>query len=320
MLNLMVESKFSNRRIFVKKIVLASISIPLLNSFSFLNKKTRSRKITILHTNDMHSHIDSFPLNHSKHPGMGGMRRVASLVKKIRNEEKNVILIDAGDVFQGTPYFNRYKGSLELKIMSTMGYIASTMGNHDFDNGINGFKEVLHHANFPFICSNYEFSDSEMREKTKKYLVKELNGIKIGFFGLGIELEGLVGKDYYGETKYLDPLDTSNYWTNYLKNKEKCHLIICISHLGYEYESDKISDLKLARLSKNIDVIIGGHTHTFLEKPKLIKNTENKNVIVNQAGWGALALGRIDLEFSKKNRKINSLSVNDISKKNYAKI
>ena len=320
MLNLMVESKFFNRRIFVKKIVLASISIPLLNSFSFLNKKTRSRKITILHTNDMHSHIDSFPLNHSKHPGMGGMRRVASLVKKIRNEEKNVILIDAGDVFQGTPYFNRYKGSLELKIMSSMGYIASTMGNHDFDNGINGFKEVLHHANFPFICSNYEFLDSEMREKTRKYLVKDVDGIKIGFFGLGIELEGLVGKDYYGETKYLDPLDTSNYWTNYLKNKEKCDLVICISHLGHEYESDKISDLKLARLSKNIDVIIGGHTHTFLEKPKLIKNTENKNVIVNQAGWGALALGRIDLEFSKKNRKINSLSVNDISKKNYAKI
>ena len=320
MLNLMAESKFYNRRIFVKKIVLASISIPLLNSFSFLNKKTRSRKITILHTNDMHSHIDSFPVNHSKHPGMGGMRRVASLVKKIRNEEKNVILIDAGDVFQGTPYFNRYKGSLELKIMSSMGYIASTMGNHDFDNGINGFKEVLHHANFPFICSNYEFSDSEMREKTRKYLVKDVDGIKIGFFGLGIELEGLVGKDYYGETKYLDPLDTSNYWTNYLKNKEKCDLVICISHLGHEYESDKISDLKLARLSKNIDVIIGGHTHTFLEKPKLIKNTENKNVIVNQAGWGALALGRIDLEFSKKNRKTNSLSVNDISKKNYAKI
>ena len=320
MLNLMVESKFYNRRIFVKKIVLASISIPLLNSFSFLNKKTRSRKITILHTNDMHSHIDSFPVNHSKHPGMGGMRRVASLVKKIRNEEKNVILIDAGDVFQGTPYFNKYKGSLELKIMSSMGYIASTMGNHDFDNGINGFKEVLHHANFPFICSNYEFSDSEMREKTRKYLVKDVDGIKIGFFGLGIELEGLVGKDYYGDTKYLDPIDTSNYWTNYLKNKEKCDLVICISHLGHEYESDKISDLKLARLSKNIDVIIGGHTHTFLEKPKLIKNTENKNVIVNQAGWGALALGRIDLEFSKKNRKTNSLSVNDISKKNYAKI
>ena len=248
------------------------------------------------------------------------MRRVASLVRKIRSEEKNVVLIDAGDVFQGTPYFNKFKGSLELKIMSSMGYIASTMGNHDFDNGINGFKEVLQHANFPFICSNYEFSDSEMNEKTKKYLVKEMDGIKIGFFGLGIELEGLVGKDYYGETKYLDPLKTSNYWTSYLKNKEKCDLVICISHLGHKYESDKISDLKLARLSKNIDVIIGGHTHTFLEKAKLVKNSENKNVIVNQAGWGALALGRIDLEFSKNNGNSNSFSVNDIPKKNYAKI
>ena len=316
----MVESKFSNRRIFIKKIFLASISIPLLNSFSLLNKKTRTKKITILHTNDMHSHIDSFPYNHSRYPGMGGMRRVASLVKKIRIKEKNVILIDAGDVFQGTPYFNKFKGSLELKIMSSMGYIASTMGNHDFDNGINGFKEVLHHANFPFICSNYEFFDSEMIKKTKKYLVTEIDGIKIGFLGLGIELKGLVDKEYYGETKYLDPLNTGNYWSNYLKNKEKCDLVICISHLGYKYKSDKISDLKLARLSKNIDIIIGGHTHTFLEKAKVIKNIENKNVIINQAGWGALALGRIDLEFSKNNVKSNSLSVNSISKKNYAKI
>ena len=316
----MVESKFSNRRIFVKKIVLASISIPLLNSFSFINKKIKTKKITILHTNDMHSHIDSFPNNHSRHPGLGGMRRVASLVKKIRTKEKNVILIDAGDIFQGTPYFNKYKGSLELKIMSSMGYVASTMGNHDFDNGINGFKKVLHHANFPFICSNYEFSDSEMKKKTIKYLVKEIDGIKIGLFGLGIELEGLVGKEYYGDTKYLDPIKTSRYWSNYLKEKEKCDLIICISHLGHKYKSDKISDLKLASISKNIDVIIGGHTHTFLEKAKIINNTENKNVIVNQAGWGALALGRIDLEFSKNNGKSNSLSVNGIYKKNYAKI
>ena len=316
----MEEFKLFNRRIFVKKIILAGVSIPLLNSFSFLNKKIKNKKITILHTNDMHSHIDSFPNNHSKYPGLGGMRRVASLVKKIRAEEKNVILIDAGDVFQGTPYFNKFKGSLELKIMSSMGYTASTMGNHDFDNGIKGFKEVLHHANFPFICSNYEFSDSEMIKKTRKFLVKEIDGIKIGLFGLGIELEGLVGKEYYGDTKYLSPLNTSNYWSNYLKNQEKCELVICISHLGYKYKSDKISDLKLASLSKNIDVIIGGHTHTFLEKARVIKNSENKNVIVNQAGWGALALGRIDLEFSKRNGKLNAISVNGISKKNYAKI
>ena len=316
----MAESKFSNRRIFLKKIILAGISIPLLNSFSFINKKIRSKKITILHTNDMHSHIDSFPKNHSRHPGMGGMRRVASLVKKIRAEEKNVVLIDAGDVFQGTPYFNKFKGSLELKIMSSMGYIASTMGNHDFDNGIDGFKEVLHNAKFPFVCSNYEFADSEMIKKTRKYLVKEIDGIKIGFFGLGIELEGLVGKEYYGDTKYIDPINTSKYWANYLKKKEKCDLVICISHLGHKYKSDKISDLKLARLTKNIDIIIGGHTHTFLEKAKVIKNTENKNVIVNQAGWGALALGRIDLEFSKNKINSNYFSVNSISKKNYAKI
>ena len=280
----------------------------------------KKRKITILHTNDTHSNIDAFPDNHAKYPGLGGISKRYSLIQKIREEEGNVLLLDAGDIFQGTPYFNTFKGVLEMKLMSQLQYDASTMGNHDFDNGIDGFKEVLHNANFPFVCSNYEFTDSEMIKKTRKYLVKEIDGIKIGFFGLGIELEGLVGKEYYGDTKYIDPINTSKYWTNYLKNKEKCDLIICISHLGHKYKSDKISDLKLARLTKNIDIIIGGHTHTFLEKAKVIKNTENKNVIVNQAGWGALALGRIDLEFSKNKVKSNSISVNSISKKNYAKI
>ena len=248
------------------------------------------------------------------------MRRIASIINRIRSEEKNVILLDAGDIFQGTPYFNKYKGSLELKIMSQMGYVASTMGNHDFDNGLKGFSNVLHHANFPFICSNYDFSETTLKNKTIKFLINEIDGIKIGFFGLGIKLEGLVEKKCFDNTKYLDPIKTSDFWAEELKIKKKCDLVVCISHLGHYYKDGKISDVLLAKQSKNIDVIIGGHTHTFLNKAKSIKNKINKDVIVNQAGWGALALGRIDIKFTNKNKRIDELSANEILKKNYAKI
>ena len=316
----MEEFKFSNRRNFIKKIIFGSFSITFLNSFSFLKKREKIKKITILHTNDIHSHIDSFPENHSKYGGRGGIRRIASIINRIRSEEKNVILLDAGDIFQGTPYFNKYKGSLELKIMSQMGYVASTMGNHDFDNGLKGFSNVLHHANFPFICSNYDFSETILKNKTIKFLINEIDGIKIGFFGLGIKLEGLVEKKCFDNTKYLDPIETSDFWAKELKIKKKCDLVICISHLGHYYKDGKISDVLLAKQSKNIDVIIGGHTHTFLNKAKSIKNKINKDVIVNQAGWGALALGRIDIKFTNKNKRIDELSSIEIIKKNYAKI
>ena len=320
MQNLMEEFKLTNRRAFTKKILFAGLGIPLLSSFRFLDSSEKIKKITLLHTNDIHSHIDSFPKNHLKHPGLGGMRRIASLVNKIKSEEKNVILLDAGDIFQGTPYFNKYKGSLEFKIMSQMGYSASTMGNHDFDNGLIGFKNVLHHANFPFICSNYDFSGTELDGKTEKFIIKEMDGIKIGIFGIGIQLDGLVSKSCYKETVYLDPILTSKTCSDKLKFEYQCDLVICLSHLGHDYNSSKISDVKLAKISKNIDVIIGGHTHTFLDEAKIIKNSENKDVIVNQAGWGALALGRIDIQFSKKKKIIKDLSQKNISKKNYAKI
>ena len=163
----MEELRLLNRRTFVKNSLLAGISIPFIHNKSIF-KNNKGIKITILHTNDMHSHIDPFSKN-SKYPGMGGMTRIASLVKQIRKIEKNVLLLDAGDIFQGTPYFNRYKGKLELQIMSEMGYCASTMGNHDFDNGLEGFLNVLPNAKFPFLCANYDFSDTILNNKTNPY-------------------------------------------------------------------------------------------------------------------------------------------------------
>jgi len=314
----MEELKLQNRRTFVKNSLLAGISIPFIQNKSIFKNNNRI-KITILHTNDMHSHIDPFSIN-SKHSGMGGMTRVSSLVKEIRKIETNVLLLDAGDIFQGTPYFNRYKGKLELQIMSEMGYCASTMGNHDFDNGLDGFLNVLPNANFPFLCANYDFSNTILKNKTKPYQIVEIDNVKIGIIGIGIKLEGLVDENLFQKTIYLDPVDKANQWAKHLKHEEQCNFIICLSHLGYEYNNDKISDIKLAKQSRNIDLIIGGHTHTFLDNAKEIKNISGKDVLINQAGWGALSLGRIDLFFDKTSNQNNNLAITKLPKKNYAKI
>ena len=242
------------------------------------------------------------------------------MIHQIRTQEKNILLLDSGDIFQGTPYFNKYKGEVELKIMSNLGYDASTMGNHDFDNGIEGFRKVLPHSHFPFLCSNYDFSNTILHGKTKTHVVKEIDSIKVGLLGIGIELEGLVEKRLFKETKYLDPIEQANFYANKLKEDHDCDLIICLSHLGYSYDSTKISDLVLARKSENINIILGGHTHTFLQEATKVTNKKNQTVLVNQAGWGALSLGRIDVEFTNKVSSNNELSTFDFLKKNYAKI
>jgi 5'-nucleotidase len=270
---------------------------------SYLMASERHKEIirlTVLHTNDMHSHIDPFPMNDPKYPGLGGIEKRSTLIKNIRATEENVLLLDAGDVFQGTPYFNLYGGELEFKLMSKMGYDACTIGNHDLDNGLEGLKRMMPHANFPFINCNYDFSNTILDGATIPHKIFNKSGLKIGVFGIGVELAGLVDTKNYGETKYLDPLEISNDKAQYLKEKEGCHLVICLSHLGHNYRNDKISDLVLAKNTKNIDLIIGGHTHTFLDKPIEIRNKSRKKVLVTQVGWAGIRLGRIDYEIHLK--------------------
>src|SRR5690554_1123119 len=297
------------RREFIQKTALTSVmaGISTLPLMSFSTKK--NKHITILHTNDTHSHIDPFEASHPKNPNMGGVARRATLVEKIRRENPNTLLLDAGDIFQGTPYFNYYGGELELKLMSMMKYDVSTLGNHEFDNGLEGFLAPLPHANFDFINSNYDFSNTILDGYIKKHKIFEVDGIKIGIFGLGIELSGLVSKANYKETKYLDPIEIAQDMTRFLKNEKKCDLIICLSHLGYRYNSDKISDLALASQTKDIDLIIGGHTHTFLSKPTIVKNIENKSVIINQVGCFGINLGRIDFYFETNKTISNGRSI-----------
>lgn len=293
------------RRSFIRNTALITGSTLIAPSlFAQDNKATSARKITILHTNDTHSNIDSFPDNHAKYPGKGGVSKRFDLIQQIRQEEENVLLLDAGDIFQGTPYFNKYHGVLEMKVMSALGYDAATMGNHDFDAGVDGFDSAKQYADFPFICSNYDFTDTLLDGKTLDKLILDKGGIKVGIFGVGVELKGLVPDNKYLETKYNDPIEIAQDKVKELK-EAGCELIICLSHLGYSYDSDKVSDLKLAEQTEGIHLIIGGHTHTFLDKPTEVINKSGKTVLVNQVGWAGVNLGRVDFEvdsalFSKK--------------------
>ena len=290
------------RRLFLENFVLSSVGILLTDfTFSATPLKTESHKnLVILHTNDTHSNIDPFPENHSKYPGMGGIAKRFTVIEKIRKSEPNVLLLDSGDIFQGTPYFNTFNGVLEMKCMSKLGYDASTMGNHDFDIGMDGFLSAKKYANFPFLCANYDFSNTILSGATQPYKIFKKGGLKIGVFGIGIELNGLVPASSYGDTIYQDPIEIANMTAANLKN-QKCELVICLSHLGFEYQnSEKVSDRKLAQNSENIDIILGGHTHTFMEKPAIEKNKRSQNVIINQVGWAGLQLGRIDIELNKK--------------------
>mgnify|MGYP002140083018 CR=1 FL=1 len=293
------------RREFLK----GSISSGLLLSaggFSLSSFKTLgSKHLTVLHTNDVHSYIDPFPADHPKNPNMGGVARRATLIEKIRTENPNVLLLDAGDIFQGTPYFNYYGGELEFKLMSMMKYDLATIGNHDFDNGIDGLYAQLPNATFEFVSANYDFKNTVLDGHVKPYKVFNKNGIKVGVFGLGVELEGLVDKRNYKETVYHDPVSVAQEMSRVLKHEKKCDLVICLSHIGYQYknEPNKICDTKLATLTKDIDLIIGGHTHTFLDTPTKVKNKDGKEVLINQVGWAGVQIGQLDYFFEKSFRK-----------------
>ncbi|MBI1781614.1 MAG: metallophosphatase [Sphingobacteriales bacterium] len=291
--------KFLQQSAFGAGSMLAATMLPQ----TLLAADSNKAKLTILHTNDVHSRLDPFPMDGSRNAGLGGVAARAELIKKIRSEEEHVLLLDAGDIFQGTPYFNLYKGEPEIKAMTMMGYDAATMGNHDFDAGLENFANQLQHAQFPILMSNYDFTHTAMESKYVPYKIFKKGPLKIGVTGVGIEMKGLVPDNLFGETKYLDPIKKASATAEYLKKNEKCDLVICLSHLGYKYSDNKVSDQVLAKESEFVDIIIGGHTHTFMDKPETITNKKGADVLINQVGWAGIVLGRIDIEFSKGKKK-----------------
>lgn len=292
-----------SRRHFVKQMAVG-MGVVGLGGLPWRAFSDNSVHISILHTNDVHSRIEPFPDNAGRLAGRGGASRRSAYIKNVRESEANVLLLDAGDIWQGTPYFNEFKGSLEFELMSRMNYDASTLGNHDFDLGLEGLVAQWDKAEFPFICSNYDFTDTPLNGKTEPFKVFEFENVKIGVIGLGVELKGLVPDPLFGNTIYLDPVKAANTWSRKLKKEMDCDFVVALSHLGLSYEgTDKISDESLVPQTKYIDLVIGGHTHTFLEKPKVVKNENASPVAINQVGYGGAMIGRIDLSFDKDSKK-----------------
>jgi 5'-nucleotidase len=257
-------------------------------------------KLTILHTNDLHSRIDPFPKQTPKFGNQGGLLRLASAVAAIRKIENNVLLLDCGDVFQGTPYFNYFGGELEYTLMNEMGYDATTLGNHEFDNGIVGLYKQMPKAKFQFLNCNYDVKNTSLSEYVKPYQIFEKNGLKIGVIGAGVDLQGLVNPQLCADVHYLDPIDSVCGIAQDLKENLHCDLVILISHLGFEYADNafKVSDVVLAAQSQYIDLILGGHTHTFLEEPVVVQNLKGQPVCIHQVGWAGLRLGHIEVSWN----------------------
>jgi 5'-nucleotidase len=292
-----------NRRDFIKQSALAAGALFVGTPAWAGEAPDAIQRLTILHTNDVHSRLEPFPMDGGRNEGLGGVAARAALIAAIRAEQEQVLLLDAGDIFQGTPFFNLYKGEPEMKAMAAMGYDAAIMGNHDFDAGLENFATQLQHGKFSLIMCNYDFTNTPMEFKSVPYRIFKKGKLRIGVTGVGIEMNGLVPDNLYGKTLYLDPVQKLNETAAILKKEKGCDMIVCLSHLGYKYKSNKVSDEILAKETEYVDLIIGGHTHTFLDAPEVHKNKLGSDVLVNQVGWAGINLGRLDFEFSRLKKK-----------------
>lgn len=270
-----------------------------------LEPKDGEMLISILHTNDQHSQIDPLPAN-DRYAGLGGVARRATLVKRIRKENPNTLLVDAGDSFQGTPYFNLYKGEVEYKAMSAVGYDVVTLGNHDFDNGIEALADAMKFASFDFVSANYDVRGTAIEKRVKPYVVREFGGLRVGLFGLGIKLEGLNPPESFKGLKYIDPVRMARGAVRALREIERCSMVICISHLGYypRPKGDDLGDSQVVEQVDGIDFIASGHTHTFMKQPVLARQPSGKNTVIFQVGKSGIYLGRVD--FTVKANKVTA--------------
>ncbi|MFH1145111.1 MAG: metallophosphatase [Candidatus Eisenbacteria bacterium] len=261
--------------------------------------ETGETLITILHTNDVHSRIDPFPEDGSRNAGMAGAARRATLIRRIRDENPNTLLLDAGDTFQGTPYFNLFRGEVDFRVMTALGYDAMTIGNHDFDGGMDGLAQAARFAEFELISANYDFSGTALANRVKPYLVRPVGKIRVGIFGLGVGLDGLVSESLRPGVGYADPFPVAESVVRRLREQERCALVICLSHLGHKGYAGDPGDQDLARQVAGIDLIVGGHSHTFMDAPERTAHGD-RETLVYQVGWGGIYLGRVDFRLTPK--------------------
>jgi len=288
-----------NRRRFLQDAGLAIAGLTVWPEISMAQGSSTGPSLTILHTNDVHSRLDPFPANAGNLAGMGGASRRAALINQVRSTEEYVLLLDAGDMLQGTPYFNFFDGVPEFRTMDAMRYDAATLGNHDFDGGLGLLKRRLPEVGFAVLSANYSFSEPSLAGLIQPWKVFERGPLRIGVYGIGIQLEGLVPSALTEGTEYLDPVRTALETGALLRHDLGCHLVVCLSHLGHAYRDQRISDLQLASRIRDTDLIIGGHTHTLLDKPVIVPDMDGQPVRIAQVGWGGAWLGRIDIQFSR---------------------
>ena len=259
----------------------------------------QKKQLVILHTNDTHSCI--MPLNpnlaDTALAGRGGFLRRMALIEDERAKTPGLLLIDSGDFSQGSPYYNFYKGEVEVELMNRMGYDVATIGNHEFDFGLENMARIFRMAKFPIVCANYDFTGTSVEGLVKPYTIIKRNGLKIGLFGLSPQPKGLVDTTKFVGVKYLDPVETARRMAALLKTKKKCDVVICVSHLGWEDE--ELTDQMLVPATRDIDIVLGGHSHTYMKTLQYVKNVDGKDVPVDQNGKHGIWIGRIVLDLEK---------------------
>ena len=259
----------------------------------------QKKQLVILHTNDTHSCI--MPLNpnlaDTALAGRGGFLRRMALIEDERAKTPGLLLIDSGDFSQGSPYYNFYKGEVEVELMNRMGYDVATIGNHEFDFGLENMARIFRMAKFPIVCANYDFTGTSVEGLVKPYTIIKRNGLKIGLFGLSPQPKGLVDTTKFVGVKYLDPVETARRMAALLKTKKKCDVVICVSHLGWENE--ELTDQMLVPATRYIDIVLGGHSHTYMKTLQYVKNVDGKDVPVDQNGKHGIWIGRIVLDLEK---------------------
>jgi 5'-nucleotidase len=255
--------------------------------------------LVILHTNDTHSQLEPFASEDGKNADKGGILRREYLIRLVRSEEPNVLVVEAGDFVQGTPYFNMFKGEAEVGLMNFLHLDAITLGNHEFDNGVEALADMLRKANFPVVVTNYDVSRTALKDLVKPWIIVRKGGLLIGIVGAGLNPEGSIMSTNFEGIIYHDPIQAVESRAAWLKEKMKCDIVVCLSHLGYESGKKEPDDLKMAGQTRHVDVIIGGHTHVYLDTPTLKKNLNGDTVIVNQIGKAGVYVGRLDLEIGK---------------------
>lgn len=257
------------------------------------------KELLILHTNDTHSRVEPIPVTNPnpEYADKAGFVRRATLIKEMRKQNKDLLLFDCGDFSQGSPFYNMFRGEVEVKLMNAMGYDAGTIGNHEFDFGLDNMARIFHLANFPIVCANYGVQGTVLEGIVKPYVILEREGVKIGVFGLSPELEGLVQAKNCVGIVFESPIEAAQRVADILKEQEKCDLVVCLSHLGWK--GKPYSDETLIPTTRNIDIVLGGHSHSFFDKTLFYKNLDGKEIPLQQMGKNAVYVGTMKVKMEK---------------------